>query len=136
LYKLDPLYGLLLTFGLALIFEGVMRDQFGSGGLSYPVPDALQGSLNLGFMILPVYRAWVIVASITVCLVTWFVIERTRLGATLRAATENPKLVQAFESYVISQDGQKAAADQAGSSPISDTLREQSQKAIDAITSQ
>jgi branched-chain amino acid transport system permease protein len=96
LYKLDPLYGLLLTFGLALIFEGVMRDQFGSGGLSYPVPDALQGSLNLGFMILPIYRAWVIVASITVCLVTWFVIERTRLGATLRAATENPKLVQAF----------------------------------------
>jgi len=96
LYKLDPLYGLLLTFGLALIFEGVMRDRFGSGGQGYPVPDALQGSLNLGFMILPIYRAWAIVASIAVCMVTWFVIERTRLGSTLRAATENPKLVQAF----------------------------------------
>jgi branched-chain amino acid transport system permease protein len=93
LYKLDPLYGLLLTFGLALIFEGVMRDR---SGHSYPVPDALQGVFNLGFMILPIYRAWVIVASITVCMVTWFVIERTRLGATLRAATENPRLVQAF----------------------------------------
>jgi branched-chain amino acid transport system permease protein len=96
LYKLDPLYGLLLTFGLALIFEGVMRYYFGSSGSSYPVPDALQGAVNLGFMILPIYRAWVIVASIAVCLVTWFTIERTRLGATLRAATENPRLVQAF----------------------------------------
>jgi branched-chain amino acid transport system permease protein len=96
LYKLDPLYGLLLTFGLALIFEGVMRDRFGSGGQSYPVPEALQGVVNLGFMILPIYRAWVIVASLLVCFSTWFVIERTRLGATLRAATENARLVQAF----------------------------------------
>jgi branched-chain amino acid transport system permease protein len=96
LYKLDPLYGLLLTFGLALIFEGVMRDRYGSSGQSYPVPDALQGVFNLGFMILPIYRAWVIVASLAVCFGTWFVIERTRLGATLRAATENPRLVQAF----------------------------------------
>ncbi|MGZ5179731.1 MAG: branched-chain amino acid ABC transporter permease [Ramlibacter sp.] len=96
IYKLDPLYGLLLTFGMALIFEGVMRDQFGSSGQSYPVPEALQGVFNLGFMILPIYRAWVILASITICLATWFVIERTSLGATLRAATENPRLVQAF----------------------------------------
>jgi branched-chain amino acid transport system permease protein len=96
IYKLDPLYGLLLTFGWALIFEGVMRDRYGSSGQSYPVPDALQGVVNLGFMILPIYRAWVIVASMVVCLGTWFVIERTRLGATLRAATENPRLVQAF----------------------------------------
>lgn len=96
LYKLDPLYGLLLTFGLALIAEGVMRDQYGASGQSYPVPDALRGVVNLGFMILPIYRAWVIVASLFVCFTTWFVIERTRLGATLRAATENPKLVQAF----------------------------------------
>ena len=96
LYRLDPLYGLLLTFGLALIAEGVMRDRFGASGQSYPVPEALQGVLNLGFMILPRYRAWVIVASMAVCFTTWFVIERTRLGATLRAATENPRLVQAF----------------------------------------
>lgn len=96
LYKLDPLYGLLLTFGLALIAEGVMRDQYGSSGQSYPVPGALQGVFNLGFMILPIYRAWVIVASLFICFATWFVIERTRLGSTLRAATENPKLVQAF----------------------------------------
>ena len=96
LYKLDPLYGLLLTFGLALIAEGVMRNRYGSSGLSYPVPDALQGVFNLGFMILPVYRAWVIVASLVVCFSTWFIIERTRLGSTLRAATENPRLVQAF----------------------------------------
>jgi branched-chain amino acid transport system permease protein len=96
LYKLDPLYGLLLTFGLALIFEGVMRDRYGSSGQSYPFPDALQGVFNLGFMILPIYRAWVIVASLVICFGTWFVIERTRLGATLRAATENPRLVQAF----------------------------------------
>ena len=96
LYKLDPLYGLLLTFGLALIFEGVMRDRFGSSGTIYPVPDALQGAVNLGFMILPLYRGWVIVASLVVCFVTWFTIERTRLGATLRAATENPRLVQSF----------------------------------------
>jgi branched-chain amino acid transport system permease protein len=96
IYKLDPLYGLLLTFGMALIFEGVMRDQFGSSGQSYPVPEALQGVFNLGFMILPIYRAWVILASLVICFSTWFVIERTRLGATLRAATENPRLVQAF----------------------------------------
>ena len=90
------MYGLLLTFGLALIAEGVMRDRFGASGQSYPVPDALQGVFNLGFMILPIYRAWVIVASLAICFTTWFVIERTRLGSTLRAATENPKLVQAF----------------------------------------
>ena len=89
LYRLDPLYGLLLTFGLALIVEGVLRQYFGSSGESYPVPDALQGVFNLGFMILPIYRAWVILASLVVCFTTWFVIERTRLGATLRAATEN-----------------------------------------------
>ena len=96
LYKLDPLYGLLLTFGLALAVEGSLHEFFGSSGQSYPVPDALQGALNLGFMVLPIYRAWVIVASVTVCLTTWFVIERTRLGATLRAATENAPLLQAF----------------------------------------
>jgi branched-chain amino acid transport system permease protein len=96
LYKLDHLYGLLLTFGLALIIEGVARNQLGSAGLPYVVPDALQGGRNLGFMFLPNYRAWVIVASLTICLGTWFVIERTRLGAYLRAATENPTLVRAF----------------------------------------
>ncbi|MFZ5549853.1 MAG: branched-chain amino acid ABC transporter permease [Pseudomonadota bacterium] len=96
LYKIDPIYGLLLTFGLALIAEGVFRDQFGVSGQSYSVPEALQGATNLGFMILPNYRAWVIVASLTVCFGTWFVIERTRLGAYLRAGTENPALVQAF----------------------------------------
>ena len=96
LYKLDHLYGLLLTFGLALIFEGVTRNYFGSAGLPYTVPESLQGGRNLGFMFLPNYRAWVIVASLTVCMGTWFVIERTRLGAYLRAATENPTLVRAF----------------------------------------
>jgi len=96
LYKLDHLYGLLLTFGLALIFEGVARNYFGSAGLPYTVPESLQGGRNLGFMFLPNYRAWVIVASLTVCIATWFVIERTRLGAYLRAATENPTLVRAF----------------------------------------
>jgi branched-chain amino acid transport system permease protein len=96
LYKLDHLYGLLLTFGLALIIEGVARNYYGSAGLPYRVPDSLQGGQNLGFMFLPNYRAWVIVASLTVCLGTWFVIERTRLGAYLRAATENPTLVRAF----------------------------------------
>ena len=96
LYKIDPIYGLLLTFGLALIAEGVFRDQFGVSGQSYAVPDLLQGSTNLGFMVLPNYRAWVVFASLTVCLGTWFVIERTRLGAYLRAGTENPALVQAF----------------------------------------
>ena len=96
LYKLDHLYGLLLTFGLALIIEGVARYRYGSAGLPYTVPESLQGGRNLGFMFLPNYRAWVIVASLTVCLGTWFVIERTRLGANLRAATENPTLVRAF----------------------------------------
>ncbi|MBZ0147138.1 MAG: branched-chain amino acid ABC transporter permease [Pseudorhodoplanes sp.] len=96
LYKLDHLYGLLLTFGLALIIEGVFRNYFGSSGLPYRVPDALQGGQNLGFMFLPNYRAWVIVFSLIVCFATWFLIERTRLGANLRAATENPTLVRAF----------------------------------------
>jgi branched-chain amino acid transport system permease protein len=96
LYKLDHLYGLLLTFGLALIIEGVFRNFFGSSGLPYSVPTSLQGAQNLGFMYLPIYRGWVIVFSLVVCLATWFVIERTRLGAYLRAATENPTLVRAF----------------------------------------
>ncbi|WP_232540281.1 branched-chain amino acid ABC transporter permease [Azohydromonas aeria] len=96
LYKLDPLYGLLLTFGLALIAEGLFREQFGVSGQQYPVPDLLQGATNLGFMVLPNYRAWVIVASLVICLGTWFLIEKTPLGATLRAGTENPALVQAF----------------------------------------
>jgi len=96
LYKIDPIYGLLLTFGLALIAEGVFRYWFDVSGQSYPVPDLLQGATNLGFMVLPNYRAWVVVASLTVCLGTWFTIERTRLGAYLRAGTENPALVQAF----------------------------------------
>ncbi len=96
LYQVEPVYGLLLTFGIALIAEGVMRSQFGASGKSYPVPPLLQGGFNLGFMVLPIYRAWVILASVTVCFVTWFLIERTRLGSRLRAATENAKLVQAF----------------------------------------
>src|ERR1700693_870486 len=96
LYKLDHLYGLLLTFGLALIIEGVTRNHYGSAGLPYTVPESLQGGCNLGFMFLPNYRAWLIVAALTTCIATWFVIERTRLGANLRAATENPTLVRAF----------------------------------------
>ncbi len=96
LYKLDHLYGLLLTFGLTLVIEGLFRSFFGVSGQPYPVPDLLRGATNLGFMVLPNYRAWVVVASIAVCLATWFVIEKTRLGAYLRAGTENPKLVQAF----------------------------------------
>jgi branched-chain amino acid transport system permease protein len=96
LYRIDPIYGLLLTFGLALIAEGLFRREFGVSGQSYPVPELLQGSTDLGFMILPNYRAWVVFASLVVCLGTWFTIERTRLGATLRAGTENPNLVQAF----------------------------------------
>ena len=96
LYKIDPIYGLLLTFGLALIAEGIFRDQFGVSGQSYPVPELLSGATNLGFMVLPNYRAWVVFASLLVCLGTWFLIERTRLGAYLRAGTENAKLVQAF----------------------------------------
>jgi branched-chain amino acid transport system permease protein len=94
--RLDHLYGLLLTFGLALIIEGVFRQQYGSSGQPYTIPAELQGARNLGFMFLPNYRAWVIFASLAVCLATWFVIERTRLGAYLRAATENPVLVRAF----------------------------------------
>jgi branched-chain amino acid transport system permease protein len=96
LYKLDHLYGLLLTFGLALIIQGLFRHEFGSSGLPYEIPPALSGGQNLGFMFLPNYRAWVIAASIVVCFATWFVIERTKLGSYLRAATENPALVQAF----------------------------------------
>ncbi|MED5618267.1 branched-chain amino acid ABC transporter permease [Ideonella sp. BN130291] len=96
LYKLDPLYGLLLTFGLALIAEGLFREQFGVSGQQYPVPELLQGATNLGFMVLPNYRAWVVAASLVICLGTWFLIEKTPLGATLRAGTENPALVQAF----------------------------------------
>ncbi len=96
LYRIDHLYGLLLTFGLALIFEGLFRDQFGVSGETYEVPQALTGAVNLGFMVLPKYRVWVVVVSLTVCFLTWFVIEKTRLGSYLRAATENPKLTQAF----------------------------------------
>ena len=96
IYRLDHLYGLLLTFGLALIIEGVFRNYFGSSGLPYRVPELLQGGQNLGFMFLPNYRAWVVVFSLVVCLTTWFVIERTKLGSYLRAATENPALVRAF----------------------------------------
>src|SRR5262245_15065136 len=96
LYHLDHLYGLLLTFGLALIIQGVFRRWFGSSGLPYPIPTALTGGRNLGFMFLPNYRAWVVAFSLVVCLGTWFVIERTKLGSYLRAATENPTLVRAF----------------------------------------
>ena len=96
LYQLDHLYGLLLTFGLALIIQGVFRHQYGSSGLPYAMPAQLTGGQNLGFMFLPNYRAWVVVFSLVVCFGTWFVIEKTRLGANLRAATENPTLVRAF----------------------------------------
>jgi branched-chain amino acid transport system permease protein len=96
LYKLDHLYGLLLTFGLALIIQGVFRNEFGSSGMPYAVPSFFAGGINLGFMFLPKYRGWVIVASLVICIATWYVIERTKLGAYLRAATENPSLVQAF----------------------------------------
>ncbi len=96
LYKLDHLYGLLLTFGLALVIQGLFRNEFGSSGLPYQIPGELAGGINLGFMFLPKYRAWVIVASLVVCLSTWFVIERTKLGSYLRAATENAALVKAF----------------------------------------
>ena len=96
LQKLDHLYGLILTFGLALIIEGLFRNYYGSSGQPYQVPDALQGGRNLGFMFLPNYRAWVIAFSLVVCFATWFAIERTRLGSYLRAATENPTLVRAF----------------------------------------
>ncbi len=96
IYKLDHIYGLLLTFGVALLLEGAFRQQYGVSGMPYAIPSQLQGGQNLGFMFLPNYRAWVIVASIIVCFSTWFLIEKTRLGSYLRAATENPKLVQAF----------------------------------------
>jgi branched-chain amino acid transport system permease protein len=96
LYKLDHLYGLLLTFGLALIIQGLFRNEYGSSGQPYPMPGELTGAQNLGFMFLPNYRGWIIVTSLVICLATWYVIERTKLGSYLRAATENPKLVQAF----------------------------------------
>ena len=96
LYKLDHLYGLLLTFGLALIIQGLFTNFYGSSGLPYRIPDELTGGINLPFMLLPKYRAWVIVASVAVCISTWYMIERTKLGAYLRAATENRALVQAF----------------------------------------
>ena len=96
LIGLDHLYGLLLTFGIALIVQGVFQNYFGSSGLPYAIPDELKGGMNLGFMFLPVYRGWVVVCSLIVCIATWFLIEKTRLGAYLRAATENPTLVRAF----------------------------------------
>src|SRR3974390_136708 len=96
LYKLDHLYGLLLTFGLALILQGLFRNEYGSAGTPYAMPAQLEGGHNLGFMFLPNYRAWVIAVSLAVCLGTWFLIEKTKLGSYLRAATENPTLVQAF----------------------------------------
>jgi branched-chain amino acid transport system permease protein len=96
LYKLDHLYGLLLTFGITLLVEGVFRSVYGVSGQPYSVPEALSGATNLGFMVLPNYRAWVVAASLTICFLTWFVIEKTKLGAYLRAGTENPKMVEAF----------------------------------------
>jgi len=96
IYKLDHLYGLLLTLGLTLLIEGVFRSIYGVSGLGYDTPELLEGATNLGFMILPNYRAWVVVASIVVCIGTWYVIEKTKLGAYLRAGTENPRLVEAF----------------------------------------
>ena len=93
---LDHLYGLLLTFGIALIMQGVFQNYFGSSGLPYAIPDELKGGMNLGFMFLPIYRGWVVVFSLVVCIATWYLIEKTRLGAYLRAATENPTLVRAF----------------------------------------
>src|SRR5574344_2733724 len=96
IYKLDHLYCLLLTLGLTLLIEGVFRSIYGVSGLGYDTPELLEGATNLGFMILPNYRAWVVVASIVVCIATWYVIEKTKLGAYLRAGTENPRLVEAF----------------------------------------
>ncbi|HWW72196.1 MAG TPA: branched-chain amino acid ABC transporter permease [Duganella sp.] len=96
LYKLDHLYGLLLTFGITLLVEGVFRSFYGVSGQPFQVPDALAGATDLGFMVMPNYRAWVVLASLVVCLATWYVIEKTKLGAYLRAGTENPKLVEAF----------------------------------------
>jgi len=96
LYRLDPLYGLLLTFGLSQIIEGLFRHWYGSSGQPYAVPETFVGAMNLGFMVLPIYRGWVIVASLVICVATWLLIEKTKFGAYLRAATENPVLVQAF----------------------------------------
>jgi branched-chain amino acid transport system permease protein len=96
LYKLNHLYGLLLTFGLALVIEGLFRNYYGSSGMPYNIPSLLQGATNVGFMFLPIYRAWVVVAALVVCIATWLIIEKTFLGARLRAATENPALVRAF----------------------------------------
>ena len=96
IYKLDHLYGLLLTLGLTLLIEGVFRSIYGVSGLGYDTPELLEGATNLGFMIIPNYRAWVVVASVVVCIGTWYVIEKTKLGAYLRAGTENPRLVEAF----------------------------------------
>ena len=96
MYKLDHLYGLLLTFGLSLVIEGLFRNYYGSSGLPYQIPEVLQGATNLGFMYLPIYRGWVVVAALVVCFATWAILEKTPLGATLRAATENAPLVQAF----------------------------------------
>ncbi len=96
LYKLDHLYGLLLTFGLALVIEGLFRNYYGSSGMPYDIPPVLQGAVNLGFMYLPIYRGWVVLAALVVCLATWIIIEKTFLGARLRAATENPAMVRAF----------------------------------------
>jgi branched-chain amino acid transport system permease protein len=96
LYHLDHLYGLLLTFGLALVIQGLFRNYYGSSGLPYQIPSVLEGATNLGFMFLPIYRAWVVIAALVVCTATWAIIEKTSLGATLRAATENAPLVQAF----------------------------------------
>jgi branched-chain amino acid transport system permease protein len=96
LYQLDHLYGLLLTFGLTLILEGVFRSFFGVSGMAYSVPDSLAGAVDVGFMFLPIYRAWVVFSSLVICFGTWYVIEKTKLGAYLRAGTENPKLIQAF----------------------------------------
>lgn len=96
IYKLDHIYGLLLTLGLTLLIEGAFRSAYGVSGLSYGTPDLLKGGVNLGFMFMPKYRAWVVVASLAVCLFTWFMIEKTRLGSYLRAGTENPRLVEAF----------------------------------------
>jgi len=96
LYKLDHLYGLLLTFGVALILEGIVRNSIGSSGVTYSVPEALRGATRLGFMIMPTYRLWVVVASFVICITTWLILEKTPIGATLRAATENAALVQSF----------------------------------------
>jgi branched-chain amino acid transport system permease protein len=105
LYKLDHLYGLLLTFGLALIIEGLFRNGYGVSGLAYTIPSQLTGGINLGFMFLPLYRGWVVIASLVVCLATWFIIEKTRLGAYLRAATENPMLVTLTYGFGVALAG-------------------------------